>query len=177
MSDRGTRKADWGLLVFSTLALLWAGMILGVSGIATPVKFSAPMLTLPVALDVGRTTFNLFNKIELTLCVLLLLIAIVAARRAIDLAAVGGVGAIVAWQAVSLIPALDAQVSRIIDGSSSPPSWQHSAYIVAEASKIILLVFTALHALRRVRLETAAGDQSFASACAPREDKSKEEKQ
>lgn len=174
MSGRGFRRADWGILAFSTLALLWAGMIVGVSGIATPVKFSAPMLTRPVALDVGRTTFNLFGKIEFTLCVLLLLTAIVAARHPINLVAVAFVGAIVAWQAWSLIPALDAQVSRIIDGSSSPPSWQHSAYIGAEAFKIILLVFTALRALRRLRFETAAGGRSFASA--PMENTSKEEK-
>jgi hypothetical protein len=37
---------------------LWAGMLLGVSFIATPAKFLAPSLPLAQALDVGRSSFT-----------------------------------------------------------------------------------------------------------------------
>ncbi len=46
------------------LALLWIGLLIGVSFLATPAKFLAASLTLPVALDVGRHTFAIFNRVE-----------------------------------------------------------------------------------------------------------------
>jgi hypothetical protein len=39
-------------------------MILGVSFLATPAKFMASSITLPVALDAGRHAFSVLNKIE-----------------------------------------------------------------------------------------------------------------
>ena len=44
--------------------VLWLGLLIGVSFIATPAKFVAASLTLPVAVDVGRVTFAFFNEIE-----------------------------------------------------------------------------------------------------------------
>ena len=46
-------------------ALFWAGFLAGVSFLATPIKFTAPRLALPVALDVGRVTFAALNKVEI----------------------------------------------------------------------------------------------------------------
>ena len=49
------------------LILLWAGLTLGVAFLATPAKFLAPSLSLTVALDVGRQTFHLYNRVEIGL--------------------------------------------------------------------------------------------------------------
>ena len=49
------------------------GLLIGVSFLATPVKFRAASLDLPVALDVGRVTFELFSKVELGFCAALLI--------------------------------------------------------------------------------------------------------
>lgn len=46
---------NFNILSQLLLAVLWAGLLLGVSFLATPVKFLAPSLSLPVALDVGGT--------------------------------------------------------------------------------------------------------------------------
>ena len=63
--------------------LIWAGLILGVSFIATPVKFQAPHLTMPVALEVGKATFHLFNMIKwgviIAVEILKLILTIIAA--------------------------------------------------------------------------------------------------
>ena len=45
-------------LAVTLLAWLWAGLVLGVSFVATPVKFLAPSLSLADALAVGRVTFE-----------------------------------------------------------------------------------------------------------------------
>jgi hypothetical protein len=57
------RSTDRILLLI--LMTVWAGMIVGVSFIATPVKFQAPSLTIPVGLEVGRYTYRLFTTVEL----------------------------------------------------------------------------------------------------------------
>ena len=51
----------------------WLGMTIGVSLIATPMRFAAESITRPVALDVGRVVFAAFNKAELLALVLLLI--------------------------------------------------------------------------------------------------------
>ena len=59
------------------LSWTWLGLILGVSFLATPAKFQAETLTLPVALEVGRVTFRLLDRLEW----LLLAAVMVAAWR------------------------------------------------------------------------------------------------
>ena len=53
--------------------MLWLGLQIGVAFLATPTKFLAPSLSLPVALDVGRQTFYVFNKVEWVMEAVLLL--------------------------------------------------------------------------------------------------------
>ena len=50
--------------VISALLFIWAGLLLGVSFIATPAKFLAPSLPMAQALDVGRWTFHVLGLIE-----------------------------------------------------------------------------------------------------------------
>jgi hypothetical protein len=61
------RRADRG----RALALVWAGMVLGASCLATPAKFLSPSLPRPVTLDVGRYTFRVFGRAEMALAALL----------------------------------------------------------------------------------------------------------
>lgn len=46
------------------LPILYAGILFGVSFFSTSIKFSAPLLTMPVALDIGRVTFHALIKLE-----------------------------------------------------------------------------------------------------------------
>lgn len=142
------RMAEAGL-VFS--AVLWLGVLLGVSFLATPVKFMAPSLDLPTALDVGRVTFALLAKVEWGLCALVLAGALLAQpRRALWLAAIAGLAILLAAQALWLIPVLDARVSRIIAGAPVAPSGHHLFYIVGEAAKAVILAILSIAALCRL---------------------------
>ena len=51
-------------LAYLLLPALWIGLLVGVCFIATPAKFQAQSLSLPVALDVGRSTFAIWNNVE-----------------------------------------------------------------------------------------------------------------
>lgn len=132
------------------LAVLWAGLLLGVSFLATPVKFLAPSLSLPVALDVGRQTFMVFNWVEVTLAVLLSVLVLTATQRWIRAMAVT-IALIVAMQTLWLLPVLDARVQVILDGSTPPPSALHMIYIAADALKLVLLGIIAGLVFRELR--------------------------
>jgi hypothetical protein len=117
------------------LAILWAGIALGVAFLATPAKFLAPSLTLPVALDVGRQTFAVCNRVELVIGALLIALAPFTTRRGPWTLAFLPPIALVVLQAVWLIPTLDARVGQILQGHAPPPSSLHLVYIAVEAFK------------------------------------------
>jgi hypothetical protein len=126
-----------------TASLLWAGMTLGVSFLAAPVKFRTPTLTRPVALDVGRHVFRVFNRVELGWGVLVV-VAIAAARpRPLvwvpSLTAVLILGAQTAW----LRPRLNRRVATILAGLPTARDRLHVAYVALEAVKVAALVFAA----------------------------------
>lgn len=156
--------AGAAVVALSVVALVWIGALLGVSFLATPVKFLAPSLSLPVALDVGRQTFRWFSRVELIFAAAALLTALAHERPwASDRAAHAGGGppfavllaafllAAVAFQMLWLLPTLDARVEIIIQGGMPPPSRLHDFYVGVEAAKLGALVGLAWRALARTR--------------------------
>lgn len=126
-------------------------MVVGISFIATPVKFKAATLTLPVALDVGRETFHLFNIVE-WIAVLILVVSLWIS---------GGTGwrlsigvlllVIVMTQTFWILPALDARVEQIISGITPLASYHHVVYGILELSKASALAVLALRAFAEMR--------------------------
>ena len=130
------------------LAWLWAGLVLGVSFVATPVKFLAPSLSLADALAVGRVTFEALKWIE---CVAIIGLAVLVwrampGRR--EFALLGITVAILLCQYLWMLPVLDARVQTIIDGQDLPPSSLHWIYTALEFGKMVLLVVIGLTAYR-----------------------------
>jgi hypothetical protein len=129
-------------LAFLTMVcLLWAGMVLGISFLEAPVKFTAPSLTLAVGLDVGRHVFAAFHKVELLwafFCVLLLWsgVRIPRAARWFLVAALG----VLLVQSLWLLPVLDARVTLILQGQTPPPAPYHWLYVASEVVKLIGLL-------------------------------------
>lgn len=126
------------------LAWVWMGIVIGVSFLATPVKFTADSLSRPVALDVGRATFHALAYLEWALVAFLVVAvwrATKAQRRPSERALVAAaiVMVIVVLQSAWLIPALDERVVSIIAGTEPPPSHLHSLYGIAEVVKVAAL--------------------------------------
>lgn len=130
---------------------IWLGMVVGISFIATSVKFKAATLTLPVALDVGRETFHFFNVLEWIMVLVL----------AVALWISGGIGwrlcigilllAIVMTQTFWILPALDARVEQIISGITPPSSYHHVVYGILEVSKASSLAAISVSAFAAMR--------------------------
>lgn len=143
-----SRDAAWSLELPGLAAALWLGLVIGVSFVATPVKFQAPSLDLPTALDVGRVTFALANKVEWGMWVLLGG-SILLARRRRDGVGWGLLGLILAAQTFWLLPILDERVGRIIAGLTVAPAPHHHIYVALEGLKALTLIILIAISLRR----------------------------
>ncbi len=143
-----------------TTALLYAGILIGFSFIATPAKFLAPGVTMADLLLVGRATFDVFAWVETALALGVLTLAFTSrTRRATAVL----VCAIIAAQYLVLRPILDARVSAIVGGADPTPSGLHHVYGVLELAKLGLLIRAAWPA----RLGTETRDGASAGTLTP----------
>ena len=128
--------------VFSSpgwVCFTWFGMTAGVSLLATPVKFTAPLLTRPAALDVGAVTFAALNKAEFIALILLLIVVRVSGRAARWWAVCGVLTLVLVAQSAWLLPELTARAGMVASGVELPPSIAHTAYATLEIAKLVLL--------------------------------------
>lgn len=120
------------------LCLIWAGLSVGVAFLATPAKFLAPSLSLPVALDIGQQTFRVYSGAEFALLGLLMILGLWSKLRVRWYLGLAVPAAIVSMQAFWLVPALDLRVAAVQAGLSPlPQSNLHMTYIVAEVIKVL----------------------------------------
>ena len=139
------RSNESGLVILAANALvivtlLWAGIILGVSFLATPAKFLAPNLELGVALEVGNRTFMILQKVNLV-CLALVVAFVVVMRRHLVLISVSiGLIGLEALQDLWLQPSLHERTLMIIAGEVPSPSSLHEVYALIEAVKALALL-------------------------------------
>jgi hypothetical protein len=144
-----SRRIRNALLNPAWVCFMWAGMTVGISMIATPVRFTAVSISRPVALDVGRVVFAALNKAELLALVLLLIIVRVSGRSRELWAWCGILILIVLAQGAWLIPELAARTDIIMAGGELPPSAAHAIYSSLELVKIGLLLFLGFSSLAK----------------------------
>ena len=130
------------------ICLIWFGMTAGVSMLATPVRFSAPSITRPIALDVGRVVFAALNKAEFVALIILLFVIRVSGRTRNYIAVTGVLALILLVQAMWLLPELAARTDLIMGGIEPPPSIAHAAYSVMELIKLALLLYLSFRSLQ-----------------------------
>ncbi len=124
----------------AALLFFWAGLLFGVSFLATPAKFAAPSLDLAVAIDVGRQTFRILNRAEIVLALGAVAMIFAAPMKTWVRAAVVLAAALVALETAWLLPVLDARADVFIGGGTVEPSRLHAAYVAADVSKLFLLL-------------------------------------
>lgn len=133
-------KSSWSSLARLVLPVFWIGLLVGVSFLATPVKFQAPSLDLPVALDVGRVTFALFNRVEWAMALILAFAALVSGFPRGWSLLLGLVIILLALETFWLLPELNERVGTIMAGEIPPPSHHHMLYALAETGKLLALL-------------------------------------
>ena len=135
------------LLQPAWLSFVWFGLTAGISLLEAPVKFTAPSLTRPVALDVGSVVFNALNRVALMLLILLLMLIRISGR-ARELWAFGAlIALIMIAQSAWLLPELTQRAASIGAGVEPPDSIAHAAYAVTEVAKLVTLLLLGLVSL------------------------------
>jgi len=119
---------------------MWAGMIAGISFLEAPVKFTAPSLTLPIGLDVGRHVFGAFNKVEIVLGTILMLIVFLGKSPWLLKLPCFLVVILLILETFWLLPVLDRRALIIIAGQSPEGPSPHTWYVVFEGVKLISLI-------------------------------------
>jgi hypothetical protein len=137
--------------VLIIICLLWAGMIAGISFLEAPVKFTAPSLTLAIGLDVGRHVFSAFNKVEIILCTLMIVLVFKAKLILRINVLLGIAGILLILQCFWLLPVLDERALIIIAGGVPEGSSPHVWYIVFDAVKLTVLISAAYYCLKEIR--------------------------
>ncbi|WP_426491316.1 hypothetical protein [Hymenobacter sp. 102] len=134
-------RPPFALVLVATL-FLWAGLIIGISFLEAPLKFTAPHITLALGVGIGRVVFHALNKVEIGLYA-------GAAVCAIYLRVPGRVGgalvllaAVLLLQTFWLLPALDVRAEALLHGHPPPASSLHLLYIGVEAVKLCLVLGT-----------------------------------
>ena len=134
---------------------LWAGLLIGVSFIATPAMFRAQSLTLPIALDVGRTTFARWNAIEWLLLGMMALAMVFTRPGIFAVAAAGVLDILFLIQSMILLPALNNRVATIIAGKKPPPASDRLLYITIDVLKLCILAAVVWKQAGRIMLALA----------------------
>ena len=84
----------------TAVLFIWAGLLAGVSFVATPAKFLAPSLPMTQALDVGRWTFHVLSSAEAGFVAVAAVLILMAWRS--DAAGIGIIAGLIGIVAVLL---------------------------------------------------------------------------
>jgi hypothetical protein len=145
-------RTPWAVISLAAVCLLWAGMVLGISVLEAPVKFQAPTLTREVGMDVGRTVFSAFNKVEIgwSLLSFWLFIIVRPFHRAPRVLRVllPLLWLVVLLQSVFLLPALVQRALLVMHGQPLPASPIHALYSSSELIKLLSLIACGVLVLR-----------------------------
>ncbi|MCR5889709.1 hypothetical protein LRS06_18410 [Hymenobacter sp. J193] len=143
-----SRSLATGSLLLVLALFVWAGMVGGISFLEAPLKFTAPHITVPLGLGIGRIVFAALNKAELLLAAVAVGSAVYVRVPAHLAGALGLLSSILLLQTFWLLPALDVRALALLAGRPAPPSSLHMVYIGLEVVKLLTLLLTGSWAFR-----------------------------
>jgi len=133
----------------AALTFFWCGSVVAISFLEAWLKFSAPGVTLPIGLSIGRLVFSALNKLEWVLLIACVICGLVAGARwwqgATWLLLAAGILLI---ETFWLLPVLDKRAACVMAGGQPGPSSTHLVFIAAEVIKVVGLVLAGIDLLK-----------------------------
>lgn len=127
-------------IILIAIPFVWCGLVLGISFVATPLKFMAPNMTLELGLGIGQLVFDALNKIEIFFALVVTLsLWVLRPKRNLIIFFALPVG-IVLLQTFFLLPLLGHRLELVLSGNPPPESYYHMVYVVVEIVKVISLI-------------------------------------
>lgn len=156
LSSQDTRLSAGARVV---LPGIWLGLIIGISLIEAPLKFTAPGITIPLGLGIGRLVFTAMNWVEIVIAVILLWASLKSAvgngYRQLTYAVV----AVLIIKVAVIRPLLNKRTDAVVAGVDDGGSSLHLFYIAADGLLIVALITMLIVAVRRwVTVQPASKD-------------------
>jgi len=125
------------------IAAIWAGLILGVSFFAAPIKFTATGVSHEQLLAVGQVTFQAFSWVELCAFVLLLGASLTNLTRGVAIGIVA-LGLLLLVQKFGILPGLNTELNRTVAGEAVDNTSLHVLYVIIDCVKLAVLLALSL---------------------------------
>lgn len=162
----------WARAMMLFVPASWLGLIIGISFIEAPLKFTAPGITIPLGLGIGRRVFLAMNIVEVALG-LVLLVALIAIWRDHRHQELPGFGRMQFYSLIALglllvktviiRPLLAVHSDRVLAGTFEGGSSTHYYYIGVEVLLCAALVLLIVAAVRGLLPPTATPSIDSAS--------------
>ncbi|HEV2482380.1 MAG TPA: hypothetical protein VGS79_22100 [Puia sp.] len=137
----------------AAITFFWCGSVVAISFLEAWLKFSAPGVTLPIGLGIGRLVFSALNKLEWVLLIAGTVCGLIAGSGnwpgMVWLFLAAGILLI---ETVWLLPALDKRAVAYMSGQQPGPSSTHLVFIAAELIKVAGLILAGIDLLKLVKL-------------------------
>jgi hypothetical protein len=134
-------------LLTIAIPLVWLGMIAAISFVETPLKFTAPNVTLEIGVGIGQIVFSVLNKIEWVLFLLWLVSILFSRLTHVSFLVLFIILTALSIQTFLLLPQLNARIEMLQEGMALPRSPLHSYYIIAEIIKMLMLATAAYQSI------------------------------
>lgn len=113
------------------VSFFWLGLVIAVSFLETPLKFQVPGMTLPIALELGKTMFGISTNIQLGLMILVFFNFFLNPSKLNKFIIFTGVllALILVLEKFWMLPILDARADVLATGKGLPPTPLHNYFI------------------------------------------------
>lgn len=124
----------------SSVVFVWIGFLLAISFMESWLKFKAPGVTLEAGLSIGKLVFNVLNKVELSLIVLLVVFAFLGDQTRFYKELFFLIPVIIVLiQTFILLPQMNHRVTLLLQKEVLKPSNLHFYYVGGEVLKLTSL--------------------------------------
>ncbi|WP_350270312.1 hypothetical protein AAFP32_01430 [Brevibacterium sp. CBA3109] len=156
LSSQDTRLSAGARVV---LPAIWLGLIIGISLIEAPLKFTAPGITIPLGLGIGRLVFTTMNWVEIVIAVILLWAVLKEHVGRLYRGLACGMIAVLIIKITVIRPLLNKRTDAVLAGVEDGGSSLHLLYIAADGILILGLITMLIVAVRRwVTVQPASQD-------------------
>ena len=136
------------------IPFVWLGMVMAISFVEAPLKFTAPGVTTEIGVSIGRIVFAALNKLEWVMFTLWLLSIFISKVSQVSFISLFVIITLLSLQTFWLLPSLSARIEMLQRGIQLAESSLHTYFIVAEITKICGLFFTGFNTISQTLTQT-----------------------